>query len=324
MKYNISIDSGGSSTVAVIYENGLRKVGVVRTGSVRANTTSAELITRHIGELVDGLKEYGLTEVGVLGGLCPGSIMEALEREFAIGQRLCSSEFELGRSAALIDSDAVLILCGTGCSYFSHINGHVKAWGGYGAAVGDFGSGYDIGRRALEFAIADYEGRGNHTALTGMICQRFDRSNLNAAIFSIYRDGFPLSPAAAVASIKPIVDQAAEIGDVAAISVLKDTGRIVGERLLAFYRAFELPADIPATVSGGVWKGHRTYADAMLAAVRKQMPDFGIIEPVFEPVIGAMLRDNHLLRENAVPDKTLKFLLAEYEEFKIKPNPAFR
>ncbi|MDD4772887.1 MAG: BadF/BadG/BcrA/BcrD ATPase family protein [Eubacteriales bacterium] len=234
MKYNLSIDSGGSSTIAVVYDDGLRRVGAVRTGSVRENTTSAGLIARHIEELIDGLRETGLTEVGILGGLCPGSILSAIRHAFPVGQRLYSGESELGLSAALIDGDGILILCGTGCSYFSRINGRVNGWGGYGAAVGDFGSGYDIGRRALEFAIADYEGRGSPTALTGMICRRFDRMNLKDALFSIYGAGFPLSPAAAVASIKPVVDDAAEIGDAAAISVLRDAGRIVGSGCLPF------------------------------------------------------------------------------------------
>ena len=293
MKNYLAVDSGGSKVLAILYDEDFRPVKACRVGSMRDNTTSASLIRRNVDTLIDTLGLDGM-RIDHLTGIVDGGLYERMKaRGTVILSASGCGELEAGLSAAEIFGDALMALSGTGATLFYRYNGHADGLGGYGASVSDEGSGYWMARNAFGAAIKSNEGRGPKTLLEDLIAEQLGRpGDLRGAIFHIY-DRREMSPVACVASCAPVVSMAAEAGDEIALQILRETGRVLADQLIAVVRKFNLPKDLPITISGSVWRSHRALFNEFTGILR----DFGlereVTVPAFEPIAGVIIRHYH-------------------------------
>lgn len=315
MKYHLSIDSGGTKVAAILYDENLRRVKVCVTGSVRGNTTSAELVKKHTDEIINGLELNGKT-VETIGGTFENSLYDNIRNVCEIKRKSIFGELEMGLSAAGIFGDGLLALSGTGATVFAHKDGKKFSAGGYGAAVADEGSGYYIGRSAFIAAIRDVEGRGERTALSDLIPQTlgFDgRKQLREAIFSIYGKT-DASPVASVAKTVPTVIKAAAENDTAAKTILKDAGGLLGKQMIYLINSNGLPADLPVTVSGSVWRGNPVFYDAFEKTLKESYDKINIVIPRLEPALGDLAYRAYE-QKGELTEGDVSHIISEFPEF---------
>ena len=298
MKQYLAVDSGGTKVLAVLYNEDFEPIRIARVGSFRDNTTPPELVRRNMDTLLARLE---LDRGGVLDsitGLIDSTFYERLREKCIIRHTDHCGEMEAGLNAAEIFGDGLLALSGTGATMFGRYNGRNCFAGAYGAAVSDTGSGYWMGREILNAAIRDYEGWGEETLLTELVCRHFGfakdtpeatRKQLCGAIFSIY-GRHDYSPSACVASCAPLATEAADRGDPVALGILEETGRMLGTMMVSMIRKHSLPDDLPMTISGSVWRGHRKLFDTFSGIIKEQSPDRPLFVPEFEPILGVMIR----------------------------------
>lgn len=296
MKKYLALDTGGTKVQAILYNEKFEPLRIARTGSLRDNTTSAELIERNLSDIVEKLELKKGDVLERVSGTMEGSLHRRIAGICEIKRFAGLGELEAGLHAAVIFGDGLLTLSGTGATVFAKYDGNSYCGGGYGAAVSDAGGGYWMGREAMNAAIADYEERGEPTLLTELVCRHFARPTLPEAIFSIYGQNAK-SPAACVASCAPLVTIAAETGDgdPVALDLLRRTGKILGEQMVSLIKRNSLPDSLPLTISGSVWRGHRLIFDSFVDVIRNQCPSRRIVIPPFEPIIGIIL--HHWLEE---------------------------
>ena len=322
MKQYLAVDSGGTKVLAVLYNEDFEPVRVARVGSFRDNTTPPELVRRNMNTLLERL---GLDRGGVLDGitgLIDHAFYEQLREKCILRRTDHCGEMEAGLHAAEIFGDGLLALSGTGATMFGTCGGKNCYADAYGAAVSDIGSGYWMGREILNAAIRDFEGWGEETLLTELVCRHFGfgkdtpeetRKHLNSAIFSIY-GRHDYSPSACVASCAPLATEAADRGDPTALEILRETGKVLGIMMTSMIRKHGIPDDLPMTISGSVWRGHRSLFDTFSACVHDQSPSRPLLIPEFEPILGVMIR--HWRQQYGKFDRADKARLAElYPEF---------
>ena len=92
------------------------------------------------------------------------------------------------RAQGFGEADAgVVLVSGTGSiAYGVNRHGVAARAGGWGSSLGDEGSGYWIGRRALAAVVRDADGRGPRTALTPMVLAHFDLERPEQLVAEIY------------------------------------------------------------------------------------------------------------------------------------------
>ena len=322
MGYYLALDGGGTKVAAILYDDRFEPVRTCVTGSLRGNTTRRELIERHAAELVEGLGLAGM-RIEAVGGVCEDAAVDAMRRVCRIGRDERSDELELGLSAAGLFGDGLLALCGTGSTLFGRLRGRTICAGGYGAAVADEGSGYWIGREAFLAAIRAREGRGEPTALAEAIPRWLgfpDPARFREAIFSIYAVS-ERSPTASVARCVPLVVKAAAGGDAVAAGILRRAGRLMGEQMRYLIEANGVPDDLPAAVSGSVWRENPLLLDEFLAALRRQSPARPVILPRLEPVMGAVAR-KYRERTGEFTDETVRVLARRFPAFSYDVSKA--
>lgn len=287
MKYDLALDGGGTKVTGILYDENFCPVRTYRAGSIRSATMPKEYIRNNIEDLIDGLQLRGL-HLGCVHGAGAEGLQEALQQNCQVDTFAFSGEVEIGLAAAGL-KEGYLAVAGTGATLGCRWNGKGYHVGGYGAIVYDAGSGYWIAREAFAAAIADYELRGEPTLLKELICQKLGNGeSLPRSIFTIYRPQIQ-PPITSVTGCAPLVSEAAYAGDKVACDILLRAGRVLADQIMSVQRMNQLPMDLPVSISGGVWHGHPMIFDAFCQRLREHGMTGTICQPMFEPVVGAIL-----------------------------------
>jgi N-acetylmuramic acid 6-phosphate etherase len=151
-----------------------------------------------------------------------------------------------GRRAGVVvaTGTGVVVLGHDGASQWAHVDG-------WGALLGDDGSGYAVGRAGLRMALRSYDGRGGSAALRAAAEARWGPiAELPVAL--LRDDAVPT--ARLVASFAPQVAECAQAGDVTSRNIWHEAGEELARSAVAALRRLFSPG-IPADVAllGNMW-----------------------------------------------------------------------
>lgn len=200
---------------------------------------------------------------------------------------------------------AIVVISGTGSvTYAFWGKDYIKA-GGWGSLLGDEGSGYDIGRRAINAATRAQDGRREDAHILRAVCRHFDVTDLHA-IRRLLRDGDQRS---LIASVAQCVCELFNDGDSAAIEILQYAANelALAVKTVAKMAAFKEP--VPLIVSGSLLQPGRP----LHTLLGQQLQDTQYISHISAPRISAAASSAAIaLYENGRRQSADK-LLKEYE-----------
>lgn len=156
-------------------------------------------------------------------------------------------------TGALNGAAGVIVIAGTGSMAFGRNAAGVEARaGGWGYIFGDEGGAFDLVRGAVRAALREEEGWGQPTVLRGMLLEAAGADNANDLMHRFYTAEFPRERVAAYA---PLIDRAAEAGDVVAQGLLKGAAQALAT-IAGVVRGRLFPAGEAMTISysGGVFE----------------------------------------------------------------------
>ncbi len=201
------------------------------------------------------------------------------------GPLLITHDAAAGLAAGSADGTGILVVCGTGSLvYGRRADGAEKFVGGRGPLLGDEGSGFDIGHRALRAALRSADGRGPKSLLERLIPERLGLAGLDALV--------PwASPFAKdrVAGVAPIVFEAAEAGDAAARQIVQGAVEELARAVeVAVRELWPSPGDAPRVVFyGGVLRNQPAMRCALAEAIGRFTPEAACSLPEVEGAVGA-------------------------------------
>ena len=128
-------------------------------------------------------------------------------------------------AAGTPDCCGVALISGTGSSAFGRAaDGRAKRCGGWGYLLGDEGSGYAIGRAALQLALRSFGRRHCRSrAWPRPFSARLGVKSVTELTRAIYGNA---NPRQAIAALAPLVSTAADQGDTDACRILDDAAAI--------------------------------------------------------------------------------------------------
>ena len=181
--------------------------------AARLALTQARVKPESVAAICAGLAGTGRLESGVqiratLAVAFPGTAI-----------RICT-DLELALSA-MPDGPAIVLLAGTGSAAIGRgADGNILLAGGYGPVLGDEGSAYDIGRRAVIASLHERDLHGTDSALGKQILRQLGCSGwvgLQERVRTNADDVF--------SKVFPVVAAAADAGDESAKSLLRGASR---------------------------------------------------------------------------------------------------
>ncbi|HEU4783117.1 MAG TPA: BadF/BadG/BcrA/BcrD ATPase family protein [Ktedonobacterales bacterium] len=253
----LGVDGGGSKTLAVIVDQGGCERGRGVAGSSNHEVVGLERAVAAIREAVGQATaiahaDLPLTAAWIgLAGIDQPRDIELLTpavRAFA-GRVRISNDAELVLSG-LPHQIGVAVISGTGSiALGSDAQGTLARVGGWGHVLGDEGSGFGIGREALQCAVRAADGRGPATALLDNILGHWQLPAPEALLERVY----PTFDKTAIAALAPLVLALAREGDSVACKIEARAAHELALAVMAVARRLGFVAGpLPVAFGGGV------------------------------------------------------------------------
>lgn len=208
--------------------------------------------------------------VGMAGATTPALQQEYAARLVAAGLAHDVRVVEDARIAlagATDSGEGVILISGTGVNAFGALGGRTARASGWGYLVGDEGSGFDIGCRALRAALWAYDGRGPDTALTPALLAAWNVHSPEQLLDHVYLTPIPRDKIAALAHI---VAEVAHQGDPVARAIYAEAGHQLALAAVAVIQRLGVaPADATIALVGGVFKA----GELVLVSLRATLAD---------------------------------------------------
>lgn len=317
MGYCLSVDGGGTKIVAVLFDRDLNFLAAGRSGPINPNFTKLESVEANmeacIRECAGDRPRFTLDAVYVaMPG--PVALLTEIIRKYAdISEVHTFSEGYMCLLAGIQRQQGIVALAGTGSGVFGVRGGMETHLGGWGSHLGDEGSGYDIGRQGMMAAIHSFEGRGPATMLQGLIMERWQLSNMWDIIPVIYGTAGTRD---VIASCSVLVSRAAAAGDAVAQRIFAAAGESLAVQVLALMSRDGFPGNSWIMAAGSVWKGHPLMFASFKEVLQAEYPEIAAALPLFEPVMGGVVREAMLLKPGeGVSESAMQRLTTAFQAF---------
>lgn len=199
---------------------------------------------------------------------------------------LCNDS-RIGLSAASDNRNGIMIICGTGSNCFG-INEYGKEAkaNGWDFILGDEGSGYDTGIKALKAVMRAYDKRGPKTILTQKILQELNLGKTEELIEWAYSSSFSSGRFAALAKI---VCEAAKQEDKVSIKILNNEVREAFISISTVASRLDISKkDFDIVFVGSLFRCEKYFKNVLEAKLKARFPNI-IFKPFNDkPVSGAI------------------------------------
>jgi N-acetylglucosamine kinase-like BadF-type ATPase len=291
----LGIDAGGTKTVCLLAdENGI-VLAEARGGGANLQAVGeleVEKVLHHVMETAIGDREIRPEAIclGIAGVDRPqdaDAVSGIMKRIGFKVRTLVVNDALVALTAGAGDAPGVVVIAGTGSiAYGRNANGRAARAGGWGHILGDEGSGFWIGRRALAAVMRQSDGRGPTTRLTELILQRMGLTAPAELIHEVYDRNVRQQ---GIAALAPLVQQAHDAGDAVASGILERAAReLVAAAASVISRLGMRGVAFPTVLAGGIFKVVPWLADEVSAGLSEVAPRSRPGVLTVEPAVGAV------------------------------------
>ncbi len=298
----LAIDGGGTATSAALVHGSGRVLWQGVGGRSNPTDSTDEDLLEQWAALLTPAASAAPRNLAVFAGVAGGSHPKLGGRLHAILEALFPDALSVtvthdGFNALYRGTHGrpgAVVIAGTGSVVMARDAGGCELRvGGFGYLLGDEGSGYDLGRRAIRAVLDAHDGTGPQTALTAAVLSAMDLSGPKDIVPAVYEGG-----RARIAALSVVVTGAAALGDTVAVEIVRESAASLAGKLRALLGRFECPRPVPVVLSGGVWQSPAV-ADAFMQACGAAA-DIRWIKPAMPPVYGAAV--NEMVLRGELPD----------------------
>ena len=283
--YFLGVDGGGTKTEFVLADSDNNIIMQDTLGPCNAINMDSEEIEKVI---TDGIKsvcrDVPPGQISAFFGIS-GAGTQKSDRIYKFLKKFGFFSVGLGTdaqniiSAGLNGRNGIIAILGTGSVVFASKDGSLKRFGGYGNLLGDYASGYEIGKSGLSAVLAAADLSGPETLLSDMFSEKTKR-NIFDVLPLFYKNGKSY-----ISSFAPMVFEAYRRGDGVARQIIRDNIKKFSCQLKAAAALFG-GSEIPVVLSGGLTRE----AEVILPLFKDELGDekvkFEILRE--KPVMGAV------------------------------------
>jgi N-acetylglucosamine kinase-like BadF-type ATPase len=262
MKYFLGVDGGQSGTTAVIGDETGRILGLGEAGpcnhaaAAEGRAKLEKAIRGSVGAACAqaGLELANVTFEAACFGLSGGpedrlEILGSLVKSRS--PLMVTTDAVIALAGATTGGQGIIVIAGTGSiSFGRNAEGRSARAGGWGYVFGDEGGAFDIFRQALRASLRMEEGWGPSTQLREILLSSTNSRDANELLHRCYGPEWPRSR---VATLAPLIDNAATEGDAIAEQIIHNAAQDL--------------AMLAASVRGQLWKSGEPVEVAYIGGV---------------------------------------------------------
>ncbi len=262
MRYYLGLDGGGTKTVACILDENRAELGRgfggpcnIATGTPESQLKSVRLAASE-ALAVAGLSADTKFEVvcaGVAGysaKRCQADFQNLLSESVPSARHRLEPDFVIAYWGATEGEPGIIVSAGTGAVvYGRNAEGESCRIDGRGFLLGDRGSGFEIGKFAIQSTLAVLANCHEPGPFHASILVAIGAEDIDDLIEWVYRDFQP----ARIASLAPVVGRLACEGDDHARRLIQGAGQDLGTSFQRTRRKLNMPDCTPVYALGSLW-----------------------------------------------------------------------
>ena len=296
LDYYIGIDSGGTKSEAALCDPDYNIITHSRFEGLNLRGLNPNIAASFVKKVIDvlayqaGMLPYHitLTVLAAAGGGDPeirSQVEYSLKGYMPTQPVKVITDAEAALAGAFKGEPGIVIIAGTGSiAWGKDSAGNIARAGGYGHFLGDEGSGFWMGRQALKECL-DAHHRSEKILLSTLICELWGLKDISNVVKIVYEAE---KPAAKIAEVAPLIFQAAESGDDAALEIIAIAGETLGKMAKTLADKLAFKDIIKVCLSGGLSKQRQTLEPHISRCLDGER--FNMVPPAYEPAIGAVIR----------------------------------
>jgi N-acetylglucosamine kinase len=297
-QYVLGLDGGGSKTECVLARDDGAVLGRGRGGGVNRNFVTEAAFEKAVHEAIHQATRAApeVAHIAQVAGSmsCDGASMRRFARRFRIDRRHIRwvGEAATARAASEVAfrrAPDIVVVAGTGSLVAGwQSDGQQRSVGGCGSTIGDEGSAYWIGVRALRRLAESFDGRQPFDAFAAGMCEALAAPNLGVLVNRVYGGGQRPMTRDQLAAVAPHVSRLAEAGDPVARAIFRDAAAELAFQVGAMARILGL-AERAFTVLlyGGVFRAGAPVVEPLQCQVLAGAPGAEFLPPLKCTAIGA-------------------------------------
>ena len=306
MDYILGLDGGGTKTTTIIADNRGSSITSSEFGSSNYKSVGIKNARENINNaIISAIKNLGLKNEHKLifksacFGLAGNDSNEdkkiykeiifnnIIERYLDENKIIICNDTRIGLAAGSNSKNGVMIICGTGSNcYGVNEQGKEAKVNGWDYILGDEGSGYEVGRKALKALMKAYDGRGEGTLLSETILEDLKVKNIPGLIKWAYNDSFFKDKIAAIAKT---VCRTAEMKDDISIKILQEEANEAFVSIKAVTKKLNLiEKEFDLVFVGSVFKCEKYFKNVLIDKLKEKFPRINIMPLTKKPVEGAI------------------------------------
>jgi N-acetylglucosamine kinase-like BadF-type ATPase len=192
------------------------------------------------------------------------------------------SDAQIALEGAFPDNSGSILIAGTGSIiYGKDKEGKIYRAGGFGRIIGDEGSGYSIGRKALQNVAKYFDGSGEKSVIVSLLSQEYKIDTSEYLIKKVYKENFD------IASVAELVLAAASKDDLIALTILEEETDELIQQLKMLMKKMNVN-ELNVAFAGSLVINKNVYSDMLKEKIKFYLPSISIVKPEYTPLQGAI------------------------------------
>jgi N-acetylglucosamine kinase-like BadF-type ATPase len=301
----LGIDGGGTKTIASLarVQSPADILGQGYAGPSNQRAVGPRIAMGNLDSAVQAAFESAKLERSTVEAACLGlagadrpsdrTVVEDWAQEARLAQRLRVVNDAIPLLyAGSGNGFGIALIAGTGSLAWGRNSQYqVARSGGWGYLFGDEGSAYALGRAILQAVTWSSDGRGPATCLLQDVQKTLQISSPAEIVTAVYSHEVPR---AVIASLAPLVFDAADRQDVVSCDILNSAATELAAMVVAVTRRLNLQTDVSLFLTGALMLQQPKFRDMVLDGVASRGLQLGETTVVAEAVRGSV-RMAHLL-----------------------------
>jgi N-acetylglucosamine kinase-like BadF-type ATPase len=274
MSYSLGFDGGGTKTDCVLLNAHGDVIGEGHGGPANPLRSGYDGAFSSLREAAAGAIAAGKIRPADITSVCAGlagagrrsvvrRMMVFLSQEFPAALTQVATDYEVALESAVGSGPGIVLIAGTGSvAYGRNAAGDTARAGGYGPFLGDEGSAFEIGRRAVSAVARSRDMDAPVTVMAEMISAALDCPDWDDLMLRIMKNPDDVFP-----KLFPVVADAANSEDSAAKEIMFASAIGLGNLAMIVIRRLGMKGEqFPLVKCGGVF-GHCQMLDSLLDSV---------------------------------------------------------
>lgn len=303
MFYILGVDGGGTKTTVQVADSTGRLVVENESGSSNYKSVGIENAKININSAILGaIRNMASSDKIIFKSSCFGLAGNDSYEDINIyhkiifnnkiknylnhSKTIICNDTRIGLAAGSSSRNGIMIICGTGSNCFGiNEKGKEAKANGWDYILGDEGSGYKIGIKALRALMRAYDGRGSDTLLSKTILEDLSIGSVLELTKWAYRSPFSKDEISAIART---VCRTAEMGDKVSMEILEGEAKEALISIVTVANKLDFKdEDFDLVFVGNVFKCKKYFKAVLMKKLKDKFPKINFKPLTKKPVEGA-------------------------------------